>query len=173
MAATLLLTSKLPDTPNTAVFHPAHITHPITSSASSAIAYNAVRSTTYLEVRLSDREVVVYQGMTAIKRYRIGIGRPGWETPTGTFQIQQMKRNPSWINPFTSEKVAASDARNPLKGYWIGFWTDGNNWIGFHGTLNPSSVGRAASHGCIHMHSADLAELFSLVNVGTPVKVIQ
>ncbi len=133
---------------------------------------SAIATTTRLEVHLKSRQAILYQGDTIIKRYAIGTGRPGWETPVGTFQIRQMKRNPTWISPFTNERIASSDPRNPLRGYWIGFWTNGKNWIGFHGTLDASTVGKPASHGCIHMYDHDLQELFSLVSLGTEVKVI-
>ena len=125
-----------------------------------------------LEIHLNRREAVLYQGNIVIKRYPIGTGRQGWETPTGTFQVMQMKRNPTWINPFTNEQVTANDPRNPLRGYWIGFWTNGTNWIGFHGTLDAGTVGKATSHGCLHMYDSDLKDLFSQVSIGTQVKVL-
>lgn len=133
---------------------------------------NSEALTTHLEIHLRRRQVLVYQGDRPVRRYPIGIGRPGWETPTGSFQVQQMKRNPVWINPFTNETISSRDPRNPLQGYWIGFWTDGNNWIGFHGTLDARTVGRAASYGCIHMYQSDLEELFTQVSLGTPVRVV-
>jgi lipoprotein-anchoring transpeptidase ErfK/SrfK len=42
---------------------------------------------------------------------------------------------------------------------------------GIHGTNVPSSIGQAASHGCIRMRQADLEELFELVTVGTVVEL--
>ena len=132
----------------------------------------ASTSITRLEIHLSRRQAILYQGDVMIKRYLIGTGRRGWETPVGIFQVMQMKRNPIWISPFTNERITANDPRNPLRGYWIGFWTNGTNWIGFHGTLDTGSVGKAASHGCIHMYDSDLQDLFSQVSVGTQVRVL-
>ncbi|HEX7050926.1 MAG TPA: L,D-transpeptidase [Longimicrobiales bacterium] len=42
-----------------------------------------------------------------------------------------------------------------------------------HGThvYNRDSIGRAASHGCIRMRNKDIARLFKLVEVGTPVYI--
>jgi len=40
-----------------------------------------------------------------------------------------------------------------------------------HGTNRPDSVGRAVSHGCVRLRNEDIAELFSLVEVGTPVYI--
>jgi hypothetical protein len=43
---------------------------------------------------------------------------------------------------------------------------------GIHGTNEPSSIGKAASHGCIRMAKADLEEFYELVAVGDTVELI-
>jgi lipoprotein-anchoring transpeptidase ErfK/SrfK len=43
--------------------------------------------------------------------------------------------------------------------------------IRIHGTWDDSSIGTAASHGCIRMHVQDSEELYPLVLIGTPVLV--
>jgi len=132
-----------------------------------------VRSGIHLEVRLGERKVALYRDKTLLKTYPIAVGRTGWETPTGTFQVNQKLQNPRWIHPFTDEVIAPDDPRNPLGRYWIGFWSDGRNAIGFHGTPNPDSIGSATSHGCIRMYNEDIEELFHLVQMDTQVRVIQ
>ncbi|HTL89244.1 MAG TPA: L,D-transpeptidase [Leptolyngbya sp.] len=125
-----------------------------------------------LEIRLSQRRVNVYQGEHKVKSYSIAVGRPGWETPVGTYTVRQKIRNPAWVHPLKSgETIPGGDPENPLGRFWIGFWTDGKNWIGFHGTPNPESVGTAASHGCIRMYNRDVEELFTKVSLGTEVIV--
>ncbi len=124
-----------------------------------------------LVIYLSQRQVSLYQPDGQRKNYPIAIGRPGWETPIGKFKVMDMRQDPTWINPFTGEAIPPDDPQNPLGGYWIGFWTDGHNWIGFHGTPNGDSVGTAASHGCIRMYRQDIAELFAQVTPGMPVTV--
>lgn len=127
-----------------------------------------------LEISLSRRRVGVFKGKSLIKSYPIAVGRPGWETPIGTYQIRQMLRNPTWIHPLKKGiAIPGGDPENPLGRFWIGFWTDGKNWIGFHGTPNPKSVGTAASHGCIRMYNKDVEELFKKVSLGTQVKVVK
>lgn len=138
-----------------------------------ASSYNSVNQPTRLEISLGRRQVSLYKGKTRVKSYTIAVGRRGWETPTGNFQVAQMLRNPTWIHPFTNEAIPGGDPQNPLGNYWIGFWTDGRNWIGFHGTPNPESVGKAASHGCIRMYNKDIEELFHKVSLGTVVTVVQ
>lgn len=127
-----------------------------------------------LEIKLSRRQVTLYRGDTVIKSYAIAVGRSGWETPRGTFQVKQMFRDPTWIHPLKKGVIIpGGDPENPLGRFWIGFWSNGKNWIGFHGTDNPKSVGTAASHGCIRMYNADVEELFKKVSLGTEVKVVQ
>jgi lipoprotein-anchoring transpeptidase ErfK/SrfK len=126
-----------------------------------------------LEISLSRRQLTMYQGKIPIKRYPVAIGRAGWETPVGQYQVKQMIRDPAWKNPFTGIVIPGGDPENPLGRYWIGFWTDGKNWIGMHGTPTPKSVGRAASHGCVRMFNKDIADLFQHVIPGTPIAVVR
>ena len=125
-----------------------------------------------LVISLSSRRVTLYAGKTEIKSYPIAVGRQGWETPTGEFKVMDKQQNPIWINPFTGKSVPSGDLKNPLGAYWIGFWTDGNNWIGFHGTPESDSVGQAASHGCVRMYNQDIEALFQEVSLGTSVQVV-
>lgn len=126
----------------------------------------------YLKIDLSDRRVYVMRDNQVKTSFPIAIGRRGWETPTGEFRVIQMLRNPSWQHPFTGE-VVPPGRDNPLGVRWIGFWTDGRNYIGFHGTPNENSVGRAASHGCVRMFNRDVVNLFEMVSLGTPVVVVR
>ncbi len=133
---------------------------------------NAVVQSTRLEISLSRRRVTLYRGNAPIKSYPVAIGRPGWETPTGNFRVIQMKKNPIWIHPWTGKAIPGGHPRNPLGKYWIGFWTDGTNYIGLHGTPNPETIGRAVSHGCIRMYNKDIQELFNQVDAETLITVL-
>ncbi|MGG6295497.1 L,D-transpeptidase [Leptolyngbya sp. AN02str] len=124
-----------------------------------------------IEIALSDRRLVVYDGDTELKSYPVAVGRQGWQTPVGSFEVKQMIVDPAWQHPFTGEVIPGGTPQNPLGNYWIGFWTDGTNWVGMHGTPNPETVGTAASHGCIRLYNEDIQELFNLVSMGTPVVV--
>ena len=123
-----------------------------------------------LVLRLRERRVYVYRQNKVQASFRVAVGKGGWETPTGNFKITHMIKDPVWEHPWTGELIPAG-ADNPLGSRWIGFWTDGKNVIGFHGTPNPESIGRAASHGCVRMFDKDAQALFEKVEVGTPVIV--
>ncbi len=132
----------------------------------------AIEEPLLIEIHLGDRRLTLYQGSTAVKQYPVAVGREGWQTPTGEFEVTQMIPDPAWQHPFTGDVILGGTPENPLGRYWIGFWTDGNNWVGMHGTPNPETVGTAASHGCIRLYNQDIEELFTLVQLGTPVVVV-
>ena len=66
------------------------------------------------------------------------------------------------------ETIPGGDPRNELGSRWIGFKPS----YGVHGTIFPESIGKAESHGCVRMNNKDVEELYGLVVVGTPVKII-
>ncbi len=125
---------------------------------------------THLVIRLRDRRVYVYHKHQLKVSYPIAVGKAGWETPKGIFEVIEMQRNPAWQHPWNG-KVIPPGPENPLGARWIGFWTDGKNFIGFHGTPQEHLVGQAVSHGCIRMLNKDVLALYTQVGVGTPVKV--
>lgn len=124
-----------------------------------------------LVLRLGERRVYVYRGETEIASYPVAVGKPGWETPTGTFQVIQKVENPIWQNPWTGE-VRQAGENSALGLRWIGFWDDGKDAIGFHGTPTVNSIGQAASHGCVRMRNEDVVALFNKVQMGTTVTVV-
>lgn len=123
-------------------------------------------------VDLSDRRVYVYQANTAIASYPIGVGKKGWETPHGTFKVLHKRPNPVWQHPITG-RIFPGGADSPLGERWIGFWTDGRNEIGFHGTPDEELVGSPVSHGCLRMRNSDIRLLYKQVSLGTQVSVRQ
>ena len=123
-----------------------------------------------LVIRLDQRRVYVYEGDTTLVSYPIAVGRQGWETPKGEFKVFQMIEDPSWQHPWNGS-IVPPGPDNPLGRRWIGFWSDGVNAIGFHGTPNESLVGQAVSHGCIRMKNKDVANLYAMVGNGTTVTV--
>ncbi len=125
---------------------------------------------THLVLSLSERRVYLYRDDREIASYPVAIGKEGWETPTGTFKVIDKVRDPAWEHPWTGE-IVPPGPENPLGTRWIGFWTDGTNYIGFHGTPNEELVGQAVSHGCVRMKNQDILSLFEQVHLGVTVTV--
>ncbi|AFY56982.1 hypothetical protein Riv7116_4563 [Rivularia sp. PCC 7116] len=123
-----------------------------------------------LVVDLSDRRVYMYRQNTVVASYPIGVGKKGWETPVGTFKVMHMQQFPAWQHPITG-KVFAPGPNSPLGERWIGFWSDGHNEIGFHGTPDSELVGSPVSHGCLRMRNPDVRLLYEQISLGVPVQV--
>jgi lipoprotein-anchoring transpeptidase ErfK/SrfK len=123
-----------------------------------------------LVIDLSDRRVYVYQTGQIIASFPLGVGKKGWETPLGNFEVIHMQLHPAWKHPITG-KVFEAGPDSPLGDRWVGFWSDGHNEIGFHGTPDDSLVGTAVSHGCLRMRNPDVRMLYEKVKIGTPVEV--
>lgn len=100
-----------------------------------------------------------------VNHYPIGTGKDA-KTPTGRFTVQNKLENPTWYNP-DGGVVDGDDPSNPLGEYWIGL----GNQIGIHGTNDPSTIGRAASRGCIHLDDDDIAEVYRLLSPGSEVLI--
>ena len=124
-----------------------------------------------LILKLKEKQVYVYRGDKVIGKYPVAIGKKGWETPTGEWYVMEKVTNPGWTS-FKNGQVIKPGTKSPLGQRWIGFWTDGKDMIGFHGTPDVKSIGTAASHGCVRMFDKDVKALFPLVKVGTTVKVV-
>jgi lipoprotein-anchoring transpeptidase ErfK/SrfK len=117
----------------------------------------------------------LYRNLKFKKSYRVAIGQVGLETPAGLYHVQNKAVNPAWTMP-NSDWVAPEDrgkvipggtAENPLKARWLGIF-DG---AGIHGTDAISSLGTAASHGCVRMRIPDVEELYDEVPVNSPVYI--
>lgn len=114
--------------------------------------------------------------------YPVSIGKMDWRTPLGLTHVISKVRNPTWIPPASVRKEHAADgdplpARvppgpdNPLGAYTMHLAV-GNGTYEIHGTNNPLAVGLPVTHGCIRMYPQDVAQLFPMVPVGTPVRLV-
>jgi lipoprotein-anchoring transpeptidase ErfK/SrfK len=138
--------------------------------AAHANVSTAAARTVRLVIDLSDREVSVYKQDKLQVTYPVAVGQAGWETPTGTFKVTDMERDPKWQHPITQAVVPPGED-NPLGSRWIGFWSDDMGQVGFHGTNQEDGIGQAISHGCVRMFNEDIEAMYAQVAVGTTVIV--
>ncbi len=129
-----------------------------------------VPQTIRLVLKLTERRVYLYRGQEIKVSYPVAIGKKSTPTPKGEYKVIQMIIDPAWENPWTGE-ISLPGKASPLGLRWIGFWTDGKDYIGFHGTPNRDSIGQAASNGCLRMFNEDVVALFKEVEMGTTVIV--
>ncbi|HKR30728.1 MAG TPA: L,D-transpeptidase [Terriglobales bacterium] len=132
-----------------------------TPAAPSAQAQNRRR----VVVSIPHRKLALIENGRVKKVYRVAVGAENSPSPSGTFQVKNRLVAPTYYHP---GKVIPAGANNPLGTRWIGLSTKG---YGIHGTNVESSIGKAASHGCIRMHRKDLEELFTDVQVGDQVEI--
>ena len=118
-------------------------------------------------VSIPDRKLALMEDDRVVKIYQTAVGAPKSPSPSGAFQVVQRIPNPTW---YSKGKVVAPGKANPLGTRWIGLSAKG---YGIHGTNNPSSIGRNASHGCIRMRNQDVEELFPMVAVGDAVELFE
>jgi L,D-transpeptidase ErfK/SrfK len=114
--------------------------------------------------------------------YPVSIGKMDWRTPLGETHVIAKIRHPAWYPPESIRKehaengdplpkVVPSGPDNPLGDFALRL-AAGNGEYMLHGTNNPTAVGMAVTHGCIRMYPEDVAALFALVPVGTPVRLV-
>lgn len=112
--------------------------------------------------------------------FPIGIGRVGWETPLGDTTVVAKTKNPSWWVPASVRRehaemgdplpsIVPPGPDNPLgtrvlkldmPGYLI------------HGTNQPYGVGMRVSHGCVRLYPENIEFLYTLVDVGEVVTIM-
>ena len=114
------------------------------------------------------------------RRYALAVGKRTWPTPTGSYKIQDKRKNPIWnVPPSIQEEMeemgqevvekVPPGPKNPLGKFYMATSASG---VGIHATNRPWSVGSFVSHGCIRMLPDEIENLFPQVPVGTPVKII-
>ena len=97
--------------------------------------------------------------------------------PPGTWKIENMASMPYFrYDESMLEHGVRSDnfvnlppgPNSPVGVMWMGLNKSG---IGLHGTANPETIGRAASHGCIRLANWDAVKLSQMVTVGVTVHI--
>jgi lipoprotein-anchoring transpeptidase ErfK/SrfK len=131
----------------------------------------------YPIVLVADRnafQLHLYEGLELSRSYTVAVGAVGFDTPAGLYHIQNKAVDPAWSVPesdwagsLAGTVVPGGVPENPLKARWLGIY-DG---AGIHGTDVTSSLGTAASHGCIRMSIPEVIELYDKVPVGAPIYI--
>ena len=111
-----------------------------------------------------------------VKTYPLGIGRQGFNTPTGNYRITFKTKDPVWKVPEASRLANPElplyippGPDNPLGEFWLQLSID---TYGIHGTNRPYGIGRNVSQGCIRLYPEDIEDLYGYVKPGTVVKII-
>lgn len=126
-----------------------------------------------LVVSRAARQMTMYNGEKRVRSFSVAVGTPTYPTPSGVFSVIQKQVNPTWFPPSSPWAAGLGTIPpgpgNPLGTRWIGTSAPG---IGIHGTYADSSVGTAASHGCLRMHIPEVEWLYNYVKIGTVVRIV-
>jgi lipoprotein-anchoring transpeptidase ErfK/SrfK len=129
---------------------------------------------TVIVVSRGSFQLTLYKDLELAKTYPIAVGQAGLETPAGLYNIENKAVDPAWHVPnsdwagdLAGQVIPGGVPENPLKARWMGIYAG----AGIHGTDAISSLGTAASHGCIRMAIPDVIELYDQVDVGAPVYI--
>jgi lipoprotein-anchoring transpeptidase ErfK/SrfK len=122
----------------------------------------------FVLVQLKRFRLTVCNAGRIIQQETAGIGlEANGLTPTGTFYLLDLIRPKGGPNgaygPFAFGLSGFSETNFSFNG--------GDGRLGIHGTSDPSSLGRAKSHGCIRVSNAGITKMAKTLFLGSPVKI--
>jgi LysM repeat protein len=123
-----------------------------------------------VKVHRSTFTLDLYLQNTYIKSYKVGIGKPGRETPKGLWVVKPGGKmiKPRWTDPDTGKTYESDDADYPLGSRWIGLEgvegdAKGREGFAIHGTKIPEEIGAATSRGCIRMYNGEVITMYNML----------
>jgi lipoprotein-anchoring transpeptidase ErfK/SrfK len=119
-----------------------------------------------LHVDLSKRELVVRHERRVVRRLAVAVGRAGVTTPTGRFAVTDRLRIEGAGGPYGCCALALTGRQPDIPQGWTG-----GDRIAIHGTSKESSVGTAASSGCLRALDRDMRWMLARIPDGTPVRI--
>ena len=120
---------------------------------------------TRIEVDLSERRIDFFRDGRRVLRARAAIGKGATPTPVGHYYVNQRLLASDQSGPFGPGAIGISAFSTVLTG-----WTQGGP-IAIHGTNDPSSIGKAASYGCLRIENRLLTRMLHANPEGTPVVI--
>jgi lipoprotein-anchoring transpeptidase ErfK/SrfK len=112
-----------------------------------------------------------------VMSFPVGLGKHD-STPTGTWKAAGKLKNPTYYGPRGEGIILADDPKNPLGEYWIGLVgldgsAKGAQSYGIHGTIEPDSIGKEGSMGCIRMYNTDIERVYEMLVEGKSMIMIK
>jgi lipoprotein-anchoring transpeptidase ErfK/SrfK len=140
---------------------------------------SAQASTPTTSVRIDSKTnmLSVYEGEKLIGAYPVTIGSDETKSPMGDWKVSAVAKMPNFrYDEAMLQKGERSEnfhmlppgPNNPVGVIWIALNKKG---IGLHGTSEPDSIGRSASHGCVRLANWDIVRLAGKVTKGVPVTI--
>lgn len=118
----------------------------------------------WMEVSISYQYMWVYEGDAVVLESYVSTGRPGFDTPTGTFYVNTK------IPSQTMEGVLGGEYYNVPDVPWVMYFTNVGHAI--HGAYWHNNFGAVMSHGCINLPLDVAAWLYDYASVGMRVVIV-
>jgi hypothetical protein len=116
-----------------------------------------------IDINLSTQYIVAVQGNVVVMESYVSTGRPGFDTPPGTYYINAKLPSQTMAGVLGGEYYNVPDVP------WVMYFTDRGHAI--HGTYWHDSFGQVMSHGCVNL-PLDVAEaVYGWASVGTKVVI--
>jgi len=142
-------------------------------SLQAGLPIKIVKGPFHAKVYRSDFTMDVYLQNTFVRSFKVGLGKPDMETPTGLWRVKSNGKleKPIWTDPADGKTYHPEDPDYPLGSRWIaleGLSGEAKNRTGFaiHGTKEPEQIGSAGSKGCIRMHNGDAILVYNMMFPG-------
>ena len=114
--------------------------------------------------------------------YPVSVGKMDWSTPLGLTKIATKIKDPAWYPPESVRiehaargdilpKMVPPGPDNPLGLFAMRLAITGGSYM-IHGTNKPAGVGMQVTHGCMRLYPEHIDELFHMVAVDTPVRIV-
>ena len=114
----------------------------------------------------SHNELLLTEDKQFVKSYIVATGKEN-STPVGAFKIVTKVPNPVWYKQ--GAVVSPDSPENILGTRWMGLSKQG---YGIHGSVDPTTLGKQMTAGCVRMANSDVEELFGIVPLGTDVTIV-
>jgi lipoprotein-anchoring transpeptidase ErfK/SrfK len=128
------------------------------------------------------------EGRGRARRYGVGVGREGFGW-SGTATINNKQEWPDWYPPkemidrqpeirrvmtqLQSGLGMPGGPHNPLGARAMYLWQNNKDTLfRIHGTIEPWTIGKNVSSGCVRMINQDVIDLYERAPVGTKVRVL-
>jgi hypothetical protein len=133
------------------------------------------------EVIKADYRFNIYAGTGSerimVASFPCGVGTND-STPVGTFKVRTGSKliDPEWSNPRTGEKFKSNDPKNPIGERWIGLQGTTPETVkftgyGIHGTVEPQSIGKQMSMGCVRLGDAEVQVVYELIGESSTIVI--
>jgi hypothetical protein len=124
-------------------------------------------TSTWVIGNLGHRRVTLMHGASPVTSWPAAIGSPESPTPTGRFSVTDRVPTGNPDGPFGWYAFGLSGHQPNLPAGW-----SGGDQLAIHGTSVPSSIGLAASAGCLRVSASALRHLRPRLDLGTPVMIV-